>query len=137
MTADVSQIEYWTICSRGNVTQPLPNVVVAASRLRAAIDETAAALAGADLDRLLASDALLQKVLSEIPLSATLPVDERPLLRAEIDEAQAALRRCRRLGAAVSDFVRFSLEAQGQGLGYEPARAVTAALAGRGFSERA
>ena len=45
--------------------QPLPDVVVAASRLRAAVEETAAALAGADLPRLLASDAMLQKVLGD------------------------------------------------------------------------
>ena len=118
--------------------EPLPDVVVAASRLRAAVEETAAALAGADLQRLLASDALLQKVLSDIPPSATaLTAPERARLRHEVEEAQSALRRCRRLGAALTDVVRLSLGAQGQGLGYEPARSAAAALTGRTFNGRA
>ena len=117
--------------------EPLPDVVVAAARLRAAIEETASALSGADLTRLLASDALLQKVLGDIPPYATLRVDQRARLRQEVEAAQAALRRCRRLGAALSDVVRFSLDAQGQGLGYQPAREAAAALMGRTFNERA
>jgi hypothetical protein len=119
------------------VQDPLPEVVVAASRLRAAIEDTAAALAGADVERLLACDALLQNVLLEVPRSATLAPEQRALLRAEIEGAHAALRRCRRLGAALGDFVRISLDARGEGLGYESARATAAALTGRGFNERA
>ena len=117
--------------------EPLPDVVVAASRLRAAVEETAAALAGADLPRLLASDALLQKVLGDIPPSGPLTAKDRVRLRAEVEEAQAALRRCRRLGAVLNDVVRLSLGAQGQGLGYEPARTAAAALTGRTFNGRA
>ena len=117
--------------------EPLPDVVVAASRLRAAVEETAAALAGADLPRLLAADALLQKVLGDIPPSSSLTAKDRVRLRTEVEEAQAALRRCRRLGAVLSDVVRLSLGAQGQGLGYEPARATAAALTGRTFNGRA
>ena len=116
---------------------PLPDVVVAASRLRAAVEETAAALAGADLQRLLASDAQLQKALNEIPSFATLTADERTQLRHEVESAQAAMRRCRRLGTALTDVVRLSLDAQGQGLGYEPARTAAAALTGRTFNGRA
>ena len=117
--------------------EPLPDVVVAASRLRAAVEETAAALAGADLQRLLASDTLLQRVLNDIPSSATLTAQDRARLRHEVEEAQAALRRCRRLGAALTDVVRLSLGAQGQGLGYEPARLPASAMTGRTFNERA
>ena len=117
--------------------EPLPNVVVAASRLRAAVEETAAALAGADLQRLLASDALLQKVLNDIPRSAALDAQGRASLRHEVEEAQSALRRCRRLGAALNDVVRLSLGAQGLGLGYEPAQTAAAALTGRTFNGRA
>ncbi len=116
--------------------EPLPDVVVAASRLRAAVEETAAALAGADLTRLLASDAQLQKVLGDIPPAASLTPTERARLRHEVEGAHAALRRCRRLGAVLTDVVRLSLGAQGQGLGYEPARAAAAALTGRTFNER-
>jgi hypothetical protein len=129
----------------------LPDVVVAASRLRAALEDTAAALAGADLDRLLASEALLQQVLNDIPRlgsdtgqsraragsEAGLTPDDRARLRAEIDEAQSTLRRCRRLGTTLSDFVRLSLDAQSLGLGYDPARAATEALTGRTFTGRA
>jgi hypothetical protein len=96
-----------------------------------------AALGGADVDRLLASDALLQNVLHEIPRAAALTPDERLLVRREVEDAHAALRRCRRLGAALTEFVRVSLHAQGQGLGYDPARATAAALTGRGIDERA
>ena len=117
--------------------EPLPDVVVAASRLRAAVEETAAALAGADLPRLLACDTLLQKVLNDIPPSATLTAQDRARLRHEVEEAQAALRRCRRLGGILTDVVRLSLGAQGQGLGYEPARTAAAALTGRTFNGRA
>jgi hypothetical protein len=120
------------------VKEPLPDVVVAASRLRAAVEETAAALAGADLDRLLASDARLRKVLTDIPPSASpLTASERARLRHEVEEAQAALRRCRLLGAALNDVVRLTLDAQGQGLGYEPARTAAAAMTGRTFNGRA
>jgi len=118
------------------VKEPLPDVVVAASRLRAAVEETAAALAGADLSRLLASDTRLQKVLSDIPAPGALTATDRARLRHEVEEAQAALRRCRVLGAVLSDVVRLSLGAQGQGLGYEPARAAAAALTGRTLNER-
>ena len=118
------------------MTEPLPDVVVAAARLRAAVEETAAALAGADLDRLLASDALLHKVLSEIPRVASLDADGRALLRHEVDEAQAALRRCRRLGAALNDFVRLSLDAQGHGLGYDPGRPTAPVATGRALNQR-
>jgi hypothetical protein len=119
------------------VKEPLPDVVVAASRLRAAVEETAAALLGADLQRLLASDALLQKVLNDIPPSDTLTAHDRARLRHEVEEAQSALRRCRRLGAVLTDVVRLSLGAQGLGLGYEPARTAAAALTGRTFNGRA
>jgi len=119
------------------VKEPLPDVVVAASRLRAAIEETAAALAGADLQRLLASDALLQKVLSDLPTPASLDADGRARLRHEVEDAQTALRRCRRLGAALTDVVRYSLDAQGRGLGYEPSRMPASALTGRTFNGRA
>jgi hypothetical protein len=119
------------------VPDSVPEVVASASRLRAAIEETAAALAGADLDRLLASDALLQKTLNDIPTAVPPTPGGRADLRREVEEARAALQRCRRLGAALNDYIRLTLDAQGRGLGYEPARAAAAALTGRGFTERA
>jgi hypothetical protein len=118
------------------VKSPLPAIVVAAARLRAAVEETAAALAGADLDRLLAADAQLLTVINDIPRSPSLSADDRSRLRAEVEQAQGALRRCRRLGSTLNDFVRLSLDAQGQTPGYEPRRS-GAAVTGRAFSTRA
>ena len=117
------------------MTGPAPDVVVAASRLRAALEETAAALAGADLERLLASDALLRKILSEMPPPGP-GGRPAPALQRDIEDAQAALRRCRGLGESLGTFVRLSLDAHG-GLGYEPGRAPVASMTGRTFSERA
>jgi hypothetical protein len=118
------------------VKEALPEVVVAASRLRGAIEETAAALAGADLQRLLASDAFLQKALNDIPPSASLTARQRAQLGLEIDEAQLALGRCRRLGCSLNEFVRLTFEAQGRDLGY-PTRDAAAIPMGRTFNERA
>jgi hypothetical protein len=118
------------------VTPPSPAIVSAAARLRAAVEETAAALAGADLDRLLASDAQLLTVINDIPRSPSLSAADKARLRDEVEHAQAALGRCRRLGATLNDFVRFSLDAQGQTPGYEPRRPA-APITGRAFSTRA
>ena len=126
------------------MNRPLPDVVVAASRLRAAVEHTAAALAGADLDRLLASEEHLLTALNELPLSASLGADldddlddaARSRLRHDVEEAQTALRRCRRLGATLNDVVRCSLDAQGQAPGYDPRRPA-APITGRAFNTRA
>jgi hypothetical protein len=119
------------------VSEPLPDVVVATARLRAAIEDTATALAGADLDRLLASDAPLLRALGAIRLPASLTADEQQALLREVDAAHAALRRCRRLGDTLSDFVRFTLAAQGKTLGYGPNRPPDTLLTGRGLNQRA
>jgi hypothetical protein len=118
------------------VNAPRPAIVVAAARLRAAVEDTAAALAGAELDRLLASEAELLTVLNDIPRSPSLSVEDGSHLRQEVEHAQTALRRCRRLGSTLNDFVRFSLDAQGQTPGYEPRR-TAAPITGRAFSTRA
>ena len=117
------------------MTTPHPETCTALSRLRAAMDETAAALATADLDRLLAADAALQAALTELPARRAVDLPERPQVRVELELARAALLRCRRLGASLTDFVRLSLDARG--LGYEPERMAAAALAGAVLNERA
>jgi hypothetical protein len=84
--------------------------------LRQRLDETAAALASADLDRLLACEAQLHAALAT--LSASWPsVDNRSQLTAELTEIRALVARCRRLGGSLMEFVRTSLE----GIGGEPA----------------
>src|SRR5688572_487110 len=104
-------------------TPPQGNLTTIA-QLRAALEETAAALAAADLDRLLAADTTLQSALTALPASeifrlraeATVTAEDRQLLRQELEGASAALRRCRRLGAGLSDFTRVSLEVRGEQL---------------------
>ena len=113
-----------------------PDVVAAAARLRAAVEETAAALATADLDRLLAANVGLQTVLDERPWPAAVEPTERPGARRELEAAHAALLRCRRLGGGLNDFIRLSFEARGHWPGYEPVRTAAAALTGRGFNQR-
>jgi len=116
---------------------PLQGTLTAVARLRAALEETAAALAAGDLDRLLGAETSLQAVLHELPQRVAPGPDERPLFRRELDGAATALLRCRRLGANLSDFVRLSLDAHGGQLGYEPTQSAAVALAGRGFTTKA
>ena len=112
-------------------------IVTTTARLRAALEETAAALAAADLDRLLAGDSALQAALFALPMGTPIAPEERPLVRRELEGIADALRRCRRLGAGLSDFVRLSLEARGGQFGYEhDPRAAAAELAGRGLTVR-
>jgi hypothetical protein len=107
----------------------------AVARLRTALEDTAAALAEADLDSLLASDTALQGALNALSTLARADASDLEGFRRELEAAAAALLRCRRLGAGLSDFVRVSLDVRGGQLGYEPARAAAAALTGRGFSQ--
>jgi hypothetical protein len=115
---------------------PLQGTLTPVSRLRAALEETAVALATADLDRLLTAETALQAALYELPFMGAVDPSERLLFRRDLEGASAALLRCRRLGAGLSDFVRISLDAQGGQLGYQPARAVATALSGRGFTAK-
>jgi hypothetical protein len=110
--------------------------LTAVSRLRTALEDTAMALAAADLDRLLAADTTLQAALHALPPLASVDSAERAVFRRELEAAAAALLRCRRLGVGLTDFVRISLEAHGGQLGYEPTRTAAAALTGRGFTQR-
>ncbi len=116
-------------------TSPQGNLA-AVARLRTALEDTAAALAEADLARLLASDTALQSALSAMSGLAKADPSDRLQFRRELEGTAAALLRCRRLGAGLSDFVRISLGARGEQLGYEPSREAAAALTGRGFSKR-
>jgi hypothetical protein len=88
--------------------------VAAVTRLRAAIEGTARALARPRLEDLLASEAEIELALAGLPAPATLSRDDRQALRAEIERASGALIRCRRLGASLTEFVRTSLEVQGR-----------------------
>lgn len=118
------------------MSHPPAGNLTAVSRLRSALEDTATALAAADLDRLLAADTALQAALQALPALSSVDPEERGVFRRELEAAAAALLRCRRLGVGLSDFVRISLDAHGGQLGYEPTRTAAAALTGRGFTRR-
>jgi hypothetical protein len=113
------------------------DALAAAARLRAALDDTAEALARPDVEALLAAEASLTHAFTTIPRLRALSAEERAAARTELLNARAALVRCRRLGAALADFVRLSLDARGQAAGYNPSTEAAAALTGRGFQTKA
>lgn len=96
-------------------SEPGPGVAVVS--LHVALDSTADALAGPRLDALLASEAGLAAALEGLPPVEnvkSLTADDRAQLRAQLEGALLSLRRCERLGASLTDFVRASLLAQGR-----------------------
>lgn len=93
-------------------------LIPAAVRLRAALEQTAEALVSPEIEALLACEAALEAAVTELPLVDDLGAAERALVAAELDGVRAAVRQCRQLGSALTDFVRLSLEAQGVGGGY-------------------
>jgi hypothetical protein len=92
-----------------------------AAHLRRALEQSAAALATSNLEELLAGEAALNDALAELQASAS-SREERQSLREDLEAARRALRRCRRLGAALTDFVTLSLAAQGRAVSYDPQR---------------
>jgi hypothetical protein len=86
--------------------------------LRAALDRTAEALALPRVETLLECEVAIEGALANLPPLQGLDATERAAVRAELDAARRALLRCRRLGAALTEFVRLSFEAQGRGTGY-------------------
>jgi hypothetical protein len=94
-----------------------------AAHLRHALEQTAAALAATNLDALLAGEAALNDAVAELRAMSTVPPYDRHAFREDLEAARTALRRCRRLGAALSDFVTLSLAAQGRAVGYDSQRA--------------
>jgi len=85
--------------------------------LRAALEETADALANAHLNRLLDCEARIETALLQLPTHG-LSADTRRVVMAEMEFARAALTRCRRLGLALDEFIRLGMAAQGLGSGY-------------------
>ena len=84
--------------------------------LRQRLDETAAALASADLDQLLACEARLQAALATLNASSP-AIENGSQLTTELTEIRTLVARCRRLGGSLMDFVHTSLD----GIGGEPA----------------
>lgn len=113
--------------------------------LRQALDQVAAALARPSLNALLESEAAIERALADLPKFDDLPRAEKARIRVELERARAALLRCRRLGAALTEFVRTSLDSQGRAPGYGPSpsrgasrsEAAARVLAGRSLNTRA
>jgi hypothetical protein len=80
-------------------------------RLREVLERTAGALAAADLNGLLRSEAALAVAIARITPASGLSPAERAALREEALGVRLALDRCRRLGGALRDVVRIGLEA--------------------------
>ncbi len=114
-----------------------PRPVSAAARLRAALEATVDALAVPRLEALLNVESALTAALAALPTLRSLDPADRPAAREDLLAAKAALAKCRRLGASLGDFVRLSLDARGQGIGYESSRGTAATLSGRAFQTRA
>jgi hypothetical protein len=95
----------------------VPEEVRAVAALRAALEETADALANAHLNRLLDCEARIETALLQLPPRAV-SAETRRVVMAEVEFARAALTRCRRLGLALDEFIRLGMAAQGLGSGY-------------------
>ena len=87
--------------------------VSATIRLRLALEGAAEALAHAQVEGLLASEGALEFALAELPPMQGLDGDERDAVRRELEAAERALLRCRRLGSTLSDYVRLTLASHG------------------------
>jgi hypothetical protein len=79
--------------------------------IRGALAEVGDALACGALDRLLAAEPVLCAAVDDLAQAGDSPLDQRG--RAAVEEARAALLRCRRLGASLVEFARISLDPQG------------------------
>ena len=95
----------------------VPEAVRAVAALRAALEDTADALANAHLNRLLDCEARLETALLQLPRK-NVSIEMRRAVMAEVEFARAALTRCRRLGLALDEFIRLGMAAQGLGSGY-------------------
>jgi hypothetical protein len=103
------------------VTAAVSGPVAALDGLRDALDAVAAALVAARSDDLLAVEGRLAAAVTSLPstLPASLLPDDRRLLREHVAQAQAALIRCRRLGASLGQLVETTLVAHGFAGGYD------------------
>jgi hypothetical protein len=108
--------------------------VAAVTRLRAALEQTAAAMARPHLETLLAGESEIEGALADLTVMDSLSTEEQHAVRVEVDKTRGALVRCQRLGHALDHFVRISLEAQGRGE-YGPRRTASS-YAGQALDAR-
>lgn len=107
--------------------------------LRSALDRVGDALAGANLDDLLAAEELLARAVAEAhdQLGTAGQVHDAERLRREVLNLRAALQRCRRLGLSLGEFAMFSLTSQGATSGYTRQGETKALLSGSAVDARA
>jgi hypothetical protein len=96
------------------VSDRFDRALLSTTRLRQVLEQTAGALAAADLPALLQSEVDLALAVAQVTPPRGLPPDEQAALRTEIEGVRRALTRCRRLGGALQDVVRVGLDAQGR-----------------------
>jgi hypothetical protein len=123
----------------GQVAMAGSRAVSATIRLRLALESAAEALAHAQVEGLLASEGALEFALAELPPMQELPDGERAAVRRELEAAERALLRCRRLGSTLTDYVRLTLAshtAANAPAGYAPGASREADYAGRGVNAR-
>ena len=98
--------------------------VSATMRLRLALEGAAEALAHAQVEGLLASEGAIEFALAELPQMGSIASEERDAVRRELEAAERALLRCRRLGSTLTDYVRLTLASHSvadPSSGYAPA----------------
>ena len=94
--------------------------IAAVTELGAALERLADALAKPQLDAILTGESAIEAALARMPSVLVVAPESRSQLQREVEQARHMLIRCRRLGAALTDFVRISFEAQGRGPAYGP-----------------
>jgi hypothetical protein len=107
-------------------------------RLRLALEGAAESLAHAQVEGLLASEGALEFALAELPPLDSLEPSERDAVRRELEAAERALLRCRRLGSTLTDYVRLTLASHETASGARGYAAQTpdAEYAGRALNAR-
>lgn len=100
------------------MTEQGQRVVDGTERLMQALEQTSSALTTADLDALLRSEVSLELALKGVKVPGSLALEDRQKIRAQAERTRQALLRCRRLGDALLDVVRLTMEAQGRPQAY-------------------
>jgi hypothetical protein len=93
--------------------------LVAAKRLRAALDQAAEAMIDARLDGLLAAEQPLAAAVAAWPAGTPSGSTGNEQLREELTRLQASLERCRRLGLLLDAFATASLSSGGCSRNYD------------------
>ena len=100
--------------------------LAAATLLRHRLDGLADALAGADLQHLLDTEAHIDAALTALAQTSG-TATQLPALAVELEGIRHALNRCRRLGVSLTSFVQLAMSAQGRDTVYRQSAVVARA----------